>query len=154
MAEKMMDAISMLEQDHRKVEGLFKEFEGKGDRAAKAKMDLARAISEELEVHTKLENEIFYPAAREVAEEMVAEAYEEHHVVDGILEEIGAMPEPNEQFDAKMLVLKEQIEHHVEEEEKEMFPKVKRGLGKERMDQLGEQMMQRKQALMRETRAA
>src|SRR4051812_48283744 len=93
MPERNMDAISMLEEDHRKVKGLFRDFAGLTDRAHVGKLDLATRIHEELQIHTKLENEIFYPAAREHAEELVAEAYEEHHVIDGILEEIGSMRE-------------------------------------------------------------
>src|SRR5687767_14774328 len=85
MAERNMDAITLLEEDHKKVKQLFREYEGLGDRAMKRRHDLYMKIRHELEVHTKLEETIFYPAVRSVDEEDVAEAVEEHRVVDRLL---------------------------------------------------------------------
>jgi len=149
MPEKTMDAIKLLEQDHKKVKGLFKEFEGMSDRAHARKMDMYRTIRMELEIHTKLEEEIFYPEAKKVDEEMIAEALEEHHVVDVLLEELGRIDPGQDEFDAKMTVLQENVEHHVEEEEKELFPKVQKKLKGDMLSTLGERMMRRKEELMR-----
>ncbi len=147
MATKSMDAIGLLEADHRAVEDLFKQFEAAGERAGAKKQRLFETIRHELEVHTSIEEEIFYPASRAVDEEMVAEAVEEHHVVDMLIAEIAQLEPSDEAFDAKMTVLMENIEHHVEEEEKELFPKVKKELGADKMRELGDQMASRKQEL-------
>jgi hemerythrin-like domain-containing protein len=107
---------------------------------------LIAATCEELKVHTALEEEIFYPAVREVgtakAEEMVDEAFEEHHVVDLVLGELPQVDPEDERFEAKMTVLSELVEHHVEEEEKEMFPLAEKKLGAERMKELAQQLEQ------------
>jgi hypothetical protein len=138
-----MDALSMLKKQHREVEALFK-------KAEKAKQpnqrrDLVDQIATKLELHAKLEEEIVYPAIREVknkkAEEMVFEAYEEHAVVKLVLAQLPDVDPEDERFHAKITVLKELVEHHVEEEEKEMF-KLAQKLGKEELRSLGEQMMQ------------
>jgi len=149
-----MDAIRLLEQDHKKVKGLFKEFEGMSDRAKERKMRMYRTIRMELEIHTRIEEEIFYPVARGVDEEMIAEATEEHHVVDMILRELEGIDASEDSFDAKMTVLQENVEHHIEEEEGELFPKVEKKIKKDQLSQLGEQMMQRKEMLAREMERA
>ena len=105
----------------------------------------------ELEVHAEVEEEIFYPAAKAKADkegqELVAEAVEEHHVVKMLIGELKAMPEVNEQYEAKFTVLIENVEHHIEEEEKEMLPDAKKTLGKE-IEALGDEMQARKEQLM------
>jgi hemerythrin-like domain-containing protein len=145
------DAVELIKSDHRKVEQLFREFEEAGDRAYKTKQELVGQIVEELEVHATLEEEIYYPAveakARKDGKELIAEAVEEHHVVKMLIGELKAMREVNEQFEAKFTVLIENVEHHIEEEEKEMLPDAKKTLGKE-IDMLGDQMQARKQQLM------
>ena len=108
----------------------------------------AHEIASKLEVHTAIEEEIFYPAFREAAgtkkgEEQVLEAYEEHHVVKLVLGEIPQLDCGAETFEAKMTVLKELIEHHVEEEEKEMFPSAEKKLGKTRLEELGVELEER-----------
>jgi hemerythrin-like domain-containing protein len=101
-------------------------------------------IIKALEHHTEIEETIFYPAVREIgtkkADEMVGEAYEEHHVVKLVLAELPQVDPDAENFEAKMTVLKELIEHHVEEEEDEMFPMAEKRLGDERNSELGAQM--------------
>jgi iron-sulfur cluster repair protein YtfE (RIC family) len=101
-------------------------------------------IANELKIHTKIEEEIFYPAVREIgtskAEEMIDEAFEEHHVVDLVLAELPKVDPEDERFHAKMTVLSELVEHHAEEEEDELFPMAEKKLGKDRLQMLGEQM--------------
>jgi len=156
-----MDAVELLKQDHRAVEALFREFEEAGDQAYQTKRKLVEQISHELEVHTAIEEEIFYPAVQAKApkedREIVEEAYEEHHVVKVLLGELAGM-EPDadgfdadgfdaDGFDAKVTVLMENVRHHVEEEETELLPESEKLLGKERMDELGEKMARRKEQL-------
>jgi hemerythrin superfamily protein len=148
MPEKQMDAISMLEEDHKKIKGLFREYEKAGDNAHARKRDLYSTLRQEIEIHSALETEIFYPSVEGEQEEEVAEAIEEHRVIERLLTELGSVDPSDEQFDAKMSVLMENVEHHAEEEEeKKMFPRAKRDLGIERLRELGERMMQRKMEL-------
>jgi hemerythrin superfamily protein len=143
MPDTKMDAISMLEDDHTKVMGLFKEFEKA--RADDRKRELYETIKQELINHTTVEQEIFYPACQEDQEEDVAEAIEEHHVIEDLLHELEAYGPSDEEFDAKMAVMMENVEHHAkEEEEKKMFPRAKKDLGMERLRELGERMERRK----------
>jgi hemerythrin-like domain-containing protein len=137
-------ATDFLKKQHRSVEKLFKEVEKTED--ARRRRQLLDQIESELKLHTKLEEEVFYPAVREVgtakAEEMVDEAFEEHHVVDLVLGELPQVDPEDERFEAKMTVLSELVEHHVEEEEKEMFPLAEKKLGAERMKELAQQLEQ------------
>ena len=144
-----MDAIELLEKDHRTVEKAFKSFENAGTNAEKKK--IAEQIMNDLKVHTTIEEEIFYPVARRKTDaegkEMVAEAFEEHHVVKMLIQEIEQIGSVNEQYVAKMTVLQESVEHHVEEEENELFPEAKKNL-KDRLEELGTKMAERKEALI------
>jgi hemerythrin superfamily protein len=149
-----MDAITLLVEDHNKVRDLFKRFEEAGDRVDKTKLRLYEQIRTELTIHTSIEEEIFYPGVQDHAEEMVAEAIEEHNVVVRLLLELRDMSPDDEQWTAKMTVMIENVEHHAEEEEKELFPTVKQGMGMDAMRSMGERMVRRKEALMREHRAA
>lgn len=143
------NAIQLLKADHREVEDMFSQFEKTNGMATKAK--LAEQICLALKVHTQIEEEIFYPAARDVLsdEDMIDEAVVEHAAAKDLIAEIEAMEPSEDLFDAKVKVLSEQIEHHVEEEEKEMFPK----LQKTDMDMraLGLRMAERKKELMSST---
>jgi hypothetical protein len=140
------DGVSDLMADHRAVEKLFKAFEEAGGESEKQK--LALQICNELKVHTQIEEEIFYPASREFLEEddMVNEAIVEHAAAKDLIAQIEGMDPSDEMFDAKVKVLQEQIEHHVEEEETEFFPECR----KSEMDlkAIGEQMKARKTELM------
>jgi hemerythrin-like domain-containing protein len=149
MAEsKARDAIALLKEDHRKVEELFEQFEkAKGDGR---KEKLAQQICLELSVHTAIEEEIFYPAcAGKVEEDLIKESFVEHDAAKVLISEIeGASGQTDEFFDAKVKVLQEEIEHHVEEEEK---PKTGFFAQARESDldlaALGEQMAARKQEL-------
>ncbi len=138
-----MDAIALLKSDHKTVEGLFKRFEKAGDRAHKRKRDLVDTIVEELSVHAAIEEQVLYPAARQAIpeeDETVLEALEEHHVVKLVLKELETMPATAERFDAKVTVLIENVRHHVKEEEGELFPALRKALGRKRLQELGEAM--------------
>jgi len=137
-----MKATDLLKKQHKTVKGLFKQVEKTED--GRGRRELMDEIASELKIHTKIEEEIFYPAVREIgsskAEEMVAESFEEHHVVDLVLAELPKVDPEDERFHAKMTVLSELVEHHADEEEEEMFPLAEKKLGKERLQELGEQM--------------
>src|ERR1700678_2152085 len=126
-----MDAIALLQADHRSVEKLFKEFEGAGDRAFATKAKVVSEIIRELSVHAEIEELLFYPAASNAAAQtksMVLEALEEHLGAKRLLADLEKMEATDERFDAKMTVLIEQVRHHVSEEEDDLFPKVADGL--------------------------
>src|SRR5688500_12846156 len=139
-----MKATDLLKKQHREVKSLFKKLESTDN--ARMRRQLMTDISRNLEAHTTIEEEIFYPAVQTLetrkAEEMVNEAYEEHHVVKLVLAEMPHVNPEDERFEAKMTVLSELVEHHVEEEEKEMFPMAEKKLGAERVKELGLQMEQ------------
>jgi hemerythrin superfamily protein len=153
MAEtKSQDAIALLKEDHRAVEKLFKEFEeAKGDGR---KQKLAQRICLELTVHTTIEEEIFYPACDgKIEEDLLKEAYVEHDAAKLLIAEIeGGDGQSDDFFDAKVQVLSEEIEHHVEEEEKELFPQVRKA--DIDLDGLGQQLAERKRELMKEYKAS
>ena len=139
-----MKATDLLKKQHKEVKGMFKKMDKTED--ARGRRQLMEQISQALEMHTRIEEEIFYPAVRGLetrkAQEMIAEAFEEHHVVKLVLAELPKVDPEDERFEAKMTVLSELIEHHVEEEEGEMFVVAER-LGDEELKALGEQMQAR-----------
>jgi hemerythrin superfamily protein len=139
-----MKATDLLKKQHRQVEKLFKQCENA--KQPRQRRELMEQIVQMLKMHTKIEEEIFYPAVRELgtskAEEMIDEAFEEHHVVDLVLAELPKVNPEDERFEAKITVLSELVEHHVEEEEGEMFPMAEKKLGAERVKELGQQMEQ------------
>jgi hemerythrin superfamily protein len=143
---RTQDAVALLKADHRAVEKLFSQFEKAKD--DDRKKQIADQICMELRVHTQIEEEIFYPTSREFLEDddIVDEAVVEHAAAKDLIAEIEAMQPGEDLFDAKVTVLQEQIEHHVEEEEKEFFPQVQ----KTDMDlkAIGQQMKARKEELM------
>src|SRR4029453_7333435 len=137
-----MKATEVLKKQHREVEKLFKAVEESED--AKTRRRLLAEIGEKLKLHTSLEENIFYPAVKAIetkkAEEMVLEAYEEHHVVDLVLAELPRVDPAAATSEAKMTVLKELVEHHVEEEEDEMFPMAEKKFGAEKSRELAAQL--------------
>lgn len=138
-----MDGIVLLREDHKTVEKLFKEFERAGEDAHRRKREIADEVIKELTAHAWIEERIFYPAAREAApdtKDHVLESVEEHHAVLWMLSELVDFDPEDERFDAKMSVLMENVRHHVEEEEKEWFPDVRKALGRNRLQELGEEM--------------
>jgi hemerythrin superfamily protein len=137
------DAIVLLKNDHKTVEKLFKQFEKLGDDAHKTKREVVDKIIEELSVHAAIEEQHFYPTIREQAPDVgddVLEGLEEHHVVKWTLSELKDMSPQAERFDAKVTVLIEMVRHHVEEEEGDMFPKVREAMGRKELQELGETM--------------
>ena len=140
-----MNAITLLKNDHKAVEDLFKRFEKLGPRAVKTKQDVTERIVSELSIHAAIEEMVFYPAIRDAVEKgdtdtMVLESLEEHHVVKWLLWELERTSATDERFDAKVAVLMESVRHHVEDEEKELFPQVNKIFGRAQLDELGEAM--------------
>ena len=148
---KSRDAIAMLTADHKKVKKLFSDFDKLKDNGSdEEKSAVVEQICQELTVHAELEEEIFYPAVREAIDEgdLMDEALVEHAGAKALIAQLQDMDPEDDLYDAKVTVLGEQINHHVEEEEGEMFPKAK----KSGVDtpQLAEQMLHRKAALLKE----
>ena len=138
------DAIVLLKEDHKAMRKLFRQFEKAGTDAKATKDRVARQIIEELTVHTYLENECMYPEVRTLLPEVeddVLESYEEHHVADVLVVELSAMKPQDERFTAKTTVLIENVDHHIDEEEKDWFPKVREGLGRKVLQDLGADML-------------
>jgi hemerythrin-like domain-containing protein len=142
-----MNAISLLEEDHRKMKKLLSELESTTERGVKTREELFATVKEELTVHETIEEEIFYPALKEhpKTKEITLEAYEEHHVVDIVMAEIEGVPYDDERWGAKFKVMKENIEHHIEEEENEMFKQARQIFDDDELEALGERMRVRKE---------
>lgn len=142
-----MNPFTLLKEDHKKVKELFKEWEGLGERAVQGRKTLSEKIFEELEIHTSIEEEIFYSALQESgekeAQELVNEAFEEHALVKELIEEMRLLEGDDETFIAKFKVMRENVEHHIEEEEHELFPVAKKALSEE-SDEIGDEMQERK----------
>ena len=145
-----MDALELLMADHTRVRGLFSRFQAaEGENDAQAAR-LAEKIFEDLEVHTKIEEELFYPAVTKLNDEireLVTEGLEEHHVVDNLMNEAKSLSPSDEEWAAKMKVLIENVEHHAEEEEQEMFPKVRQAMNNDARTELGQGLEARKAEL-------
>ncbi len=146
-----MDAIALLTRDHQEVDRLFKQFEKLTDRAQKSKQKLVMKMIRELAIHAAIEEMLFYPAVRtaalkastragEKAADGILEALEEHHIVKWTLSELEKMAPEDERYDAKVTVLIESVRHHVEEEQEELFPKARKLLGAELLEELGTRM--------------
>ncbi len=139
-----MDAIKLLTSDHDEVRGLFDQFRTAKEKNDGERMhDLQRQIFDELETHTRIEEDIFYPAVRDLGDddltETVTEGKQEHHVVDVLMREIRELSD-QEIFQAKMTVLMENVEHHADEEESELFPELREKMTQERLDELGREL--------------
>lgn len=144
-----MDAIKLLKADHRKVEELFEKFEALGERAHKSQAKIVAQICRELTLHAAIEERHLYPNAQvKIEEDLVLEAYEEHHVVKFLVEELETMSPEAERYAAKVTVLKEIVQHHVEEEETEFFPQLQKVLSKEQLEELGQRLEETRQELM------
>ena len=145
-------AIELLEADHRKVEGLFEQYEAEKEGEDETRRAIAQQICGELTVHAQVEEELFYPWLRENLDEddmeMLEEAYIEHASAKDLIAQIEGATEVDEVFDAKVKVLSEYIKHHVKEEENEIFEEV--ADRKEELDELGQEMAARKAELMEE----
>jgi iron-sulfur cluster repair protein YtfE (RIC family) len=143
-----MNAFTLLKADHKKVAGILEKIDGTTERATKGREQLFAELKNELDVHTRIEEEILYPALEEYEEtrSISLEAYEEHALVKQLLEELASAPKDDEQWTAKFTVLKENVEHHVEEEEGEMFQKARKVLSDDDIEELGERLQEAKQA--------
>jgi hemerythrin-like domain-containing protein len=139
------DAIVLLKDDHKEIKKLFADFQKAGDGAEKSKQRLVDKMIELLTVHTYVENEVMYPRVRELLpalEDDVLESYEEHHVADVLVMELSGMKASDERFTAKATVLIENVTHHIDEEEQDWFPKVRQGLGRKALQEIGQEMQQ------------
>ncbi len=137
-----MDALALLKKDHDQVKKLLKDLDDTTDRAIKTRQDLFERLKFSLTVHEQMEEAVLYPALKEHAEtkEIVLEAYEEHDLVDTILGELEQTPFDDETWHAKLTVMRENLLHHIQEEEDEMFGQVRRLFDKATLESLGEQM--------------
>ena len=141
------DAIVLLKEDHKEIRKLFTDFENAGPNAHKTRGKLVDRMIELLTVHTYIENEVMYPRVRILLPEVeddVLESYEEHHVADLLVVELATMKPEDERFTAKTTVLIECVRHHMEEEEEDWFPKVRDGLGRNVLSELGAEMVEAK----------
>jgi hemerythrin superfamily protein len=146
------DAIVLLKEDHKEIRRLFTEFTNAGENAKATKGKLVGKIIELLTVHTYIENECMYPEVRKLLpdlEDDVLESYEEHHVADVLCVELAAMNPDDERFDAKTTVLIENVTHHMDEEESDWFPKVRQGLGRKQLQEIGARMIEMKKTAPR-----
>jgi hemerythrin-like domain-containing protein len=149
-----MNAIQLLKDDHKKVKGLLAELEATTARGTKKRTQLLATIGQELRVHSKIEEEIFYPAFKAAGEKsdddkMYFEALEEHRAAgDLVLPDLERTEPSSEKFSGRAKVLKELIEHHADEEEKEMFPRARKLLSAAELNALGAQMVARKRELL------
>src|SRR5690348_17362735 len=146
------DAIVLLKNDHKEIRKTFDAFEKAGDNAAATKQRLVDKMIEQLTVHTYLENEVMYPRVRELLPDLgedVLESYEEHHVADVLCSELAALSPESDRFHAKTVVLIESGTHHMDEEEQDWFPKVRDGLGRKTLQELGAEMIELKKTAPR-----
>ena len=146
-----MNALELLTADHNRVRGLFARYREAENAENTGEMhSVAEKIIEELEVHTTIEEEIFYPTVHDFSEDLAAvvdEGVEEHHVAKVLIEELGSLEPGTDQWKAKMTVLIENVEHHAEEEESEMFPDIRSAADADTLKRLGERLEARKEAL-------
>ncbi|SET24005.1 Hemerythrin HHE cation binding domain-containing protein [Nitrosospira multiformis] len=144
------DAIKLLTDDHNKVKKMFKEFEKLHKKQEEGKEELVQQICQELKIHAQLEEEIFYPAAREAIDDddLMNEATVEHQAAKDLIEKIQSTSSSDPMYDAMVSVLGEYVNHHIEEEQNEIFPKVEKA--KMDLEELGSEIEERKEALMEE----
>jgi hemerythrin superfamily protein len=147
-----VDALKVLKQDHQKVKTLFGEVEGLGDRASAQRKKLFQKIDQELTVHAKIEETIFYPEFRRHSQDSeerdeVLEAYEEHNIVKTLIHELEDLDPKDETYKPKLQVLIELVEHHVKEEEGTMFKMAREMFEKDELDKIGERLVQAKEKM-------
>ena len=145
-----MNPFELLKKDHKKVADLMEKLEKTTERGVKTREELFGKIQEELEIHTHIEETIFYPVLQKEkdTEDITREAFEEHKVVKNLLAELAALKKDDEQWLPKFTVLKENVEHHVEEEEGEMFKDAREAIEKEELERLGDEMNAEKSRMM------
>jgi iron-sulfur cluster repair protein YtfE (RIC family) len=142
-----MNAFELLKTDHKKVSGIFEKLEPTTERATKTREELFAQLKQELDIHAHIEETIFYPVLKREAETraITLEGLEEHHVIKTLLGELDTLGVESEQWTAKLKVLKENVEHHVEEEEDDMFKKAREVLSAEQIEDIGARMETEKQ---------
>ena len=151
-----MNAFQLLKEDHQKVKGIFQQLEPTTERASKTRTELFAKLKQELDIHAHVEETIFYPVIKREHEtrEVTLEGFEEHHVIKMLLKELEGLPVESEQWTAKLKVLQENVEHHVEEEEGEMFQKARQVLSEEQINDLGARMEEEKKRQEGQTKKA
>src|SRR4026208_344683 len=147
-----MDAPTLLKADHDKIKKILSHIEATTERGVKTREEFFNKVKAELKVHEAIEEEILYPALKEhpKAKDLVLEAYEEHNVVDMVMTEIDETPFDDDNWGAKLTVMKETLEHHSEEEEGEMFGQCRQVFEPEELQELGDEMEARKEELQTE----
>ncbi|MDP8905751.1 MAG: hemerythrin domain-containing protein [Chloroflexota bacterium] len=150
-----MNALTLLKEDHDRVKKMLAEGEQTTERAEKTRGDLFSRLKHDLEIHERMEEEILYPALKQHGEsrEIALEGFEEHHIVDTILSELEQTATTDETWTAKFKVAKENLEHHIEEEEGEMFKTTRQLFSDDELEQMGQQMQEIKRAAEQLTRA-
>jgi hypothetical protein len=144
-----MNALKLLKQDHDEVKSMLSDLESTTERAEKTRTEGLATLKAELEVHEAIEEEIFYPALKDhpKTKDLALEGYEEHHVVDMVMAEIEGVEPSDETWMAKFTVMKENLEHHIEEEEGEMFDQAEKVFDDDELEELGDRMQARKEEL-------
>ena len=144
-----MNPFELLEDDHKKVKKILEDLESTTERGVKTRQELFEKLSREMKIHEAIEEEILYPTLKQHAEakDVVLEGYEEHDVVDKLMGELAELSVEDESWGAKLKVMKENIEHHIEEEEDEMFSKAREVLERDALGELGDKMAARKKEL-------
>lgn len=150
--KKGSSATGLLREDHDRVRELFRQYPSNGEDGTKRKREIVGELVRELTIHARIEEEIFYPALldrrEKKPEKIVRESFEEHKIVETLLEEISRIGPADKQFDAKVTVLKESVEHHAKEEEDELFPEAERLFSSAELEQMGAQMEDRKEEIL------
>lgn len=151
-----MKATMVLKRDHQTVSGLFRDFERLADDDIAGRRPLVDRIRQELDVHTRLEEELFYPELERVPEaaDLIAEARTEHQLVKDLCAEIVRLDPNDIDYVAKVEVLRENVDHHVEEEESEIFPLAKKHLSGDRLEKIGDQLENRREEILKQIRKA
>jgi hemerythrin superfamily protein len=142
-----LDALKLLKEDHDRVKKMLAEGESTTERGEKTREELLSRLKSDLEIHERMEEEVLYPALKShpKAKELALEGYEEHHVVDTILAELEQTRPSDETWAAKFKVVKEHLEHHIEEEETQMFPKARSAFSEDDLEEMGRRMAEIKQ---------
>ena len=150
-----MNALTLLKEDHDRVKQMLAEGEQTTERAEKTRTELFRKLKHDLDIHERMEEEVLYPELKKKSEtrDIAFEGFEEHHVVDMILAELEQTPVTDEEWTAKFKVAKENLEHHIEEEEGEMFRTTREVFSRDELEEIGRRMMDIKQAALEITSA-
>ncbi len=145
------NALDILKDDHDTIKNLFVQYEEAPREACETRQWIAQHMFREIDLHSQLEEQIFYPAVRSVASDeghdLILEGLEEHHIIELVIEELRDSYPTDEDYDAKFKVLRENVEYHIRKEEREMFPIAKEEL-RDHLDQLGDEMWRRKEILL------